>query len=233
VIAWTSLPADDAGPVVHWPERAAASDPFGAYQALDPSFGPFPADHVALSGDGLRLVFETPDQTQIVEVSRPARGTPFASVTTAQDFAGVNPSSGPEGSQGIGPFSSPALSPDFEIWTFNQGANGLVESTAISGGGWSTPPVFPGGLVPPSSSPRTIHATGWSSDRRTLFYWDSTAQIEVMAWLQPFTLSFSQNIILGTTEQYAYPAGNCENIYYSAESPEAGTALDIFVAPRK
>jgi hypothetical protein len=232
VIAWTSLPS--TGPVVYWAERASAGDSFGAPQALDSSYGPFPPEHVALSGDGLRLVFATVDHKQIVEVSRASRGTPFNAVTTTKDFNAVNPlDGGTESVPGIGPFASPALSGDFGIWAYVQGTNGVVVTKALAKGEWNTPPNLPSGLVPPASSAKTVIPTGWSSDRLTLFYWDTSAQAAVMAWLGRTSGVFEQTLLLGLTQQYAYPTGDCSRIYYSAPSPDAGAdTLDIFVAPR-
>jgi hypothetical protein len=223
MLAWTDLA--DGGPVISWSERPTTADPFGATQTMNPSFGPFPADHVALSGDGLRIAFATPDQTQMVEVSRTARGTPFTTVSTNKDFKGVNPTSGAEGSPGIGPFAAPTISPDYGIWAFLQGTHGAVVSRGLSFGEWQTPPVLPSGLAPPASSPQTIIPTGWSSDSRTLFYWDTTAQVAVMAWLDPYALQFVTTELLGTEQQYAVPSGDCGNIYFTG-------SVDIFVAPR-
>ncbi len=226
MLAWTDI--TDGGPVlVNWVERASTSSAFGATQTLDPSFGPFPADHVAISGDGLRLAFATPDQKQMVEVSRTARGLPFTTVSTAKNFKGVNATGGAEGSPGIGPFASPTLSSDYGIWAFVQGNNGVVVSRGLSFGEWSTPPVLPPGLAPPASSPRTIVPTGWSADSRTLFYWDETVGFAAMAWLDPYALKFVTTQLLGAELTNAVPSGDCGNIYFSS----AG-AVGIYVLPR-
>jgi hypothetical protein len=236
VIAWTSLPA--AGPAINWAERASATAPFGPVQTLDSSLGPFPTDKVALSADGLKIAFATPDHTQMVEIGRSKRGQAFTIVATAIDFGGVNGSAG-DGTTSLAPFASPALSPDFKIWAFFNGAAGFVISQSQFGA-W-TSPGYPGGVVFADAGAANIMPTGWSTDHRTLFYYDSLTSAENMAWADPNTFSFSggvpdlsffTQVSLGLLPQYAYPSGTCTSLYYSEQSPDAGAAdtLDIYVS---
>jgi hypothetical protein len=234
VIAWTSLSSDGGVSAIHWKERGATGAPFGSLQTLDSSFGPFAPDHVGLSGDGLRLVVVSADRTQVTEISRTARGQDFDTNTTASDFANADPS---DGMPLLGPFASPTFSPDFSLWAFDQvGVNGFVVAANIAqptqSAAWFVPRL-PSGLIPPASGPSTIVATGWSSDDRTLFYWDTDAGVERMAFMDPYTsktaLFAQQTVSLGSTAQYAFPSGDCSSVYYSA--PGASGDLDIFVAP--
>jgi hypothetical protein len=228
VIAWTSLPSGGA-PVVHWAERATATDSFGAPQTLDASFGPFAPDHVAMSGDGLKLLVVSDDHIRVTEITRAARGAPFD--TPGDDFRDVNPVDAGEGpAPGIGPFGSPALSPDLLIWGFTHGGDGLTFAKN-AGGGWNVVIPFPDGLVPPGSGPTTMIATGWSADDRTFFYWDSTATTARAVWRDPFSGAFlsTKTQDLGP-RQYAFPGGSCAKLYFSAAG-DAGGDLDLFVAP--
>jgi hypothetical protein len=225
VIVWTSTPSGGP-PAVHWAERSGATGTFGAVQTLDASFGPFAAEHVAVSGDGLKILVVSDDHTRVTEVTRSARGAAFD--TVGDDFRDVNPADGGDGvTPGIGPFGSPALGPDLQIWAFTHGGDGLTFAKNVSGG-WNTVVPFPSGLVPPGSDPTTMIATGWSSDDRTFFYWDSAATKARAVWRDPFSGAFVSTKELGT-QQYAYPSGGCAKLYYSA----AGTAgdLDLFAAP--
>jgi hypothetical protein len=228
VMAWTLMPADGGAVAIQWAERADAGPstlaPFGAIQSLDPMYGPFAADNVSLSGDGLRLVFPTADHTSVVEVSRSARGTPFNTITTATDFVEVNPVGGPEGTPGIGPFSSSALSPKFSYWAFVQGANGIVMTNALGSGQWLVPPARPPGLFPPASGAATVFPTAWSSDDRTLFYWDSVFGKASIAWRDPLSSTIIQVEDIGT-QKHAVPSGDCKTIYFSG-------SLGIYASPR-
>jgi hypothetical protein len=240
VVAWTSIPSDGGGPSVNWVERASASAAFGAVQSLDPSLGPFPFGKVGLSGDGLRLLVPSADYTKVMEITRPAFGTPFATLTDV-DFPSVNPTGGLDGTQGLGPFVSVALSPDFGFWAFvNNG--GFVLSIRQAG-------VWPPGSTPPGFAPAsddagtddagddaavshavtTVDPTGWSSDDQSLFFWDQTLGAERIAWRDRVTHVFDVVQTIGTTQQYAYPAAGCSKIYYSATG--ANGDPDIFVAP--
>jgi hypothetical protein len=237
VIAWTSVSSTGAGSI-HWAERTSTTSPFGPVQTIDSSFGPFPADKVALSADGLKVAFATPDHSQMVELGRSKRGLPFTIVATAIDFGNVNGSAG-DGSQSLAPFASPALSPDFKIWAFFNGAAGFVISQSQFGS-W-TSPGYPGGLVFADAGASNIMPTGWSADHRTLFYYDTLTSAESMAWADPATFSFSggvpdlsffTQVSLGLLPQYAFPSGTCDSVYYSEQSPDAGATdtLDIYVS---
>jgi hypothetical protein len=236
VIAWTSIPSDGGPPSVNWVERASATAPFGAVQSLEASLGPFAFGKVALAGDGLRLLVASADYSEVTEVTRAAFGTPFAAVTSA-DFPSVNPTGGPDGTQGLGPFVSIALSPDFAFWSFVNNA-GFVLSVRQAG-------VWPPGTTPAGFAPNddacsddgaagnggvsTLDPTGWSSDDRSLFFWDQTLAMERIAWRNPTSHVFDVIQTIGAVQQYAYPAAACSKVYYSA--PGANGDLDIFVAP--
>ena len=226
VVAWTSIPSDGRGPSVNWVERASASATFGAVESLDPSLGPFPFGKVGLSGDGLRLVVASADYSHLSEISRGAFGTPFATVANT-DFPSVNPTGGIDGNQGLGPFVSIALSPDFGFWAFVSNAGFVLSIRQI--GVWP-PGTTPPGFVPNEDSGVTdVDPTGWSSDDQSLFFWDQSLGAERIAWRDSATHAFALMQTIGSAQQYAYPAAGCSKIYYSA--PGAGGDLDIFVAP--
>jgi hypothetical protein len=225
VIAWTSLPSGGA-PVVHWAERTKATDTFGAAQTLDAAFGPFAAEHVAMSGDGLKLLVVSDDHARVVEVTRAARGAPFD--TLGDDFRDANPRDGGDGvAPGIGPFGSPALSGDLLFWGFTHGADGLTFAQN-AGGAWNVLVPFPSGLVPPGSGAATMIATGWAADDRTFFYWDTTASKARAVWRDPTSGAFTTTKEYGA-QQFASPAGSCAQLYFSFAG--AGGDLDLFVAP--
>jgi hypothetical protein len=231
VIAWTSVPEDDAGttPTVHWAERAQTSDSFGAAQTLDSKFGPIAPDHVALGGDGLRLVFASADRTRIYEVGRSAYGTPFEDDDTNENFEGVNPSTeGTTTTSGLGPFGSPSLASTLTTsWAFVQGTAGFVVSQNVLGV-WELPAWAPS-LSPPASDRFKTLPTGWSADGLTLFYWDNATGVERAAWRERSTLDFVSATTIGTTQEYAIPSADCTQLYFSA--PGTNGDLDLFVSP--
>jgi hypothetical protein len=231
VIAWTSLPSDDAGvhPVVYWAERATVNDAFGTPQALGVQFGVAAPDHPSLRGDGLRLVFVGSSRAYVYEVGRTQRGADFTIDDTNENFRGVNASAeGSATSPGLGPFESPALASTFKSeWAFIHGASGFGVSYNVLGV-WSFPQ-YPTSLTPPASDAFKLTPTGWAQDGRTLFYWDSAQSVERAGWRDPVTNQFVSSVDLGTIEQFATPSGDCTQLYFSA--PGAGGDLDIFVAP--
>lgn len=216
-------------------DRAKATDPFGAPQTFsDPSID---LGRVALSGNGLHLVFSVSGHSTFAEVTRMTRAGTFAGPPDPGGFTSLVQMGGEDAGKPLGPMYDPVLSDDGLSLYFTQVQPkfSIVEATR---GGFGAPfqvaftytdgPLSPSGML-------LRRPTGISTDRRTLFFWDETTKVERTAYrkgtMAPLS-TWSQFVDLGPDFAGAQPAGACGRIYFEGAA-DGGSLGPLVFADKK
>ena len=212
-MAWTTNVASKV--TLHYSDRAARDADFTTDQVLPDSLGPFGEDKVALSADGLTMLFVTADHKAIRQISRLSRGAAFdaGAVVTAPFARLVGP-----GSEG-GPtkqVTDLVLSKDGK-WLFytdllkTSGAS-MMLSIRLGDGTWDFPnPITEKSLAMNGVSRR--RPSGFSADTWTLFYFDEVSSNSYAAFRSPLGAVFSSFTQLSPTGTRANPTESCDRIY--------------------
>jgi hypothetical protein len=226
-IVWTTGPSGSA--VVHYADRASASDPFGAASTVPPSSGPFLSGQVGVSQDGLRLAFVTSAPNGFAVITRTASGAPFSAAPTAGEFADIDATiTGGETVVEVGDpvFGAHDLTFYYSLYGSGLQFTALESMRATSASVWPGGAAFGGATLEASGSARR-HPTGIAADDLTLFYWDDVTSSEKMAWRpSSSSTSVSSTVDIGARSGAA-PNTACTAIYYSGTGT-GGT--DLFVA---
>lgn len=205
-------------------DRDASTVPFGSPQSVPAVLG---FTSVSLSADGLRLAGAGPDG--FVEVVRAKRGDAFPDVSDGTAFAPLN--SAVEGTPTNEVAVEPLLAADDTdlIYSFVSPSNvgsrpTLYESERVGAWGFGHA-LGSEALLWADGDARRV-ATGLSSDRLTLFYFDEIEEEMRAAWRPSAWAEFDTFESLGAM-QSAAPNAACTELYYSA--PGDG-GLELFVA---
>jgi hypothetical protein len=210
-IAWI----DGAGHVL-WSDRASASDPWSAPAQVTVQGG-VETDRVALSPDGLRLVFVVPGRRAFAELTRATRSDPFGDTPEEGKFATINLTLGESpASQKVG---DPVLGADdltfaFSFWDDTSTDSIRIASRASTSELWPLgQPHGEVGLGVVAGKRR--RPTGLSSDLRTLFVWDESRGEERAAFRGEDRGDFTQFVSLAN-RPLAQPNFACSRLYGGA-----------------
>lgn len=217
-MVWTTT--ETGAVVVHYADRVDRDAPFTDVRALPTELGPFPEDKVALSADGLKMIFTSEDHTTISEIKRTARSEAFDVATIdRKPYARLV-----GGGKRVGDL---VLSRDGK-WLFyseldrTSGAS-IFLSIALGDGTWDAPN--------PIDTPRlTIEAgfrrrpTGLSADARSLFFFDEVSEVTFVAFRAPDTLLFTEFYGFAPTGRGAMPSESCDRVYLTIEVPDSSDA---------
>jgi len=228
-IAWMTAQGS-----VMYADRQNASSPFGSPQTLTAAIA---LDEVALSSDGLTLVVVLQDRSSLAQSTRASRSAAFSPTLDTAPFAQLDPPpTEGDASTSQGLFADPVLSGDGKLLYYSQygvSAYTMHESYRPGASG-----VWPQGqamiekdFLAPSLSARR-RPTGISSDGRTLFFWDESANIERVAFREGEEMphnTYASFADLGAY-QYAVPTQSCTRIYFSASG---SGGLDLFYADKQ
>jgi hypothetical protein len=225
-IAWMSVTAPDYK--IYYADRDSPSEPFLAAKPLVASGDYYANDRIAMSPDGLRIVFVRSDRKGLGEFVRTVRKNPFFEEPTDAAFAGIN---------GLGAMlpaneylGDPVVAPDDLTFFFSRYGGGITHTVYESRR--NGPVTWPLGTPHPESSLSVVdgqrrYPTGISSDLRTLFYFDEPTGKEHMAVRATVADDFDRFIGLGA-QSGAQPNLACNVLYFS---DQMGGSLRNFTAP--
>jgi hypothetical protein len=222
-MVWTT--GDDPSAQIHYSDRTAVDGAFTADHVLAPSLGPFPADKVALSADGLTMSFVSADHRTLRQVKRAARGAEFdAASATAVPFARLTGKDGEGGA--VREVADLVLSRDGK-WLFFTSLNAtrysVMLSVLLSDGTWDAPTPITSARFEMSGGKRR-RPTGLSGDARTLFYFDETSQTLEVAFRPADSVTFTSFAPFSPNGRRAMPVGACNRVYLDIEDVEADDA---------
>ena len=208
-------------------DRSSTAESFGQPSEVPAELG---FDSASLSPDGLRLIGSR--DLGFTETVREARGEAFSALSDDQAFVPFNRAvmGTPTDELAL----EPLLSADAShlVYSFVSPSNADARPTLYETewlGQWSFGTALAGQKLLWSTGSERRLATGLSSDRLTLFYWDELEGELRAAWRARTDRTFSSFERQGTMLRAA-PNGSCTELYYSDE----GTAgLDLFQARRE
>jgi hypothetical protein len=223
-MAWTT----GAGAVtsVHYADRASADAAFTDEHVLPTTLGPFPDDKVALSADGLTMIFLSADRHAIHQVKRTSRAAEFdPSTVTSAPFGKLT---GKDGEGGVtAAVGDLVLSKDGKWLLYTDlgrttGAS-IMLSVLLSDGTWDAPtPITALQLAIASGQHR--RPTGLSSDARSLFFFDEVTGTVNVALHAAGTASFTEFHPLAVSGMRPMPSDACNRLYLSIEDDSADDA---------
>lgn len=211
-VAWTT-----AAGAVYVADRASPADPFGAPALLDPGTYSLTSGRVALAPTGLELIATLADGSSFIGFYRASAGAAW-SPSAGKEFETVATMRGESG----GAFSEPVVSADgsslFYLLALPNQPPVLYESP------WDTS-LRQWGLGAALSSPELAmttaaqvrRATGASSDRLTLFYFDEIAGTERAAWREAPGSPFTMFAALAALPEAA-PVGDCSVLDFRGQT---------------
>jgi hypothetical protein len=219
-IAW--LVPQTSGAAVYTAEMNATAD----YYVTPPSTVPPPAggfglDRVAVSPDGLRLVFVT-SAGHLAEYVRANRTVGFAGPASETPYSAANALAG-DASKRLG---SPVIGGDDTTLYFVvvDAAGGVTMQKATR-----TKPSSAWGDVNPVTGSALVAGmipTGVSVDDRTLFVWSTSAKHSYALYNTAKDAPFGTKVDLGT-KQWVQPSDDCLRIFFSAPSAANGMELSV------
>jgi hypothetical protein len=222
VIAWTTVEEDLVK--LHTAERASADQPFGTPRTLTVDAAP---DRVAMSPDGLRILYADADGKAFSVVTRATRGDDFS----LSDSVEVSLLNGPDRTLGADElYGDPVISSTDRLLLYSRFGAGRTQTLFLSRR--TTPDVpWPDGVE--LATARRFDAidddrfqpTGLSSDGRTLFLWHEAEMLEYAVLFDAGRSSFESSVSLGGLSG-AMPNADCGRLYYDS----AGVSPDLFFA---
>lgn len=230
-MAWTT--ADGGTVVVHYADRAGRDDAFGSDRTLPTSLGPFVAEKVALSADGLRMIFTSADHLTITQISRPTRADAFDPATaTSAPFGRLMASEGSDPHA----VADLVLSRDERTLIFTDlgitsGAS-IRMSTHLGDGTWDAPRTIDAASLRMVGTLRR-RPSGLSADGRTLFYFDENSRGPKIAVRALGSADFTAFYDINPIGFRPMPTETCDRLYMSVEADvDAATPpLTIIHAP--
>jgi len=213
-VAWTT----SAG-VVYVADRASNTGGFGTPAALDPGTTQLANDRVALGPTGLLLIAPLADRSSFAAFVRTSIGAPW---TPDPSIPGEFHTIASALSEPGGAFSEPVVSGDglsfFYLLAVGSGLPELYESTWDAASvqwayGYPLPNPEFAITVTDAGAAQLRRATGASSDRRTLFFFDEASGTERAAWRDSPTSPFDQFVDLASLPEAA-PSGDCVTVYF-------------------
>jgi hypothetical protein len=210
-VAWTT----SAG-AVYVSDRSSTADPFGMPALLDPGAVVLANGRVALMPTGLELVATLGSGSSFVSFFRTAPGGSWAP-TSSKEFETVATMAGESG----GTFSDPVVSADgeslFYLLALPNQMPVLFESAwdpSLKQWGTGVAQLTPEFAPQDSDGGAQVRrATGASSDRLTLFFFDDVAGNERAAWRLTPTSPFTTFTDLAGLPEAA-PTGDCSVLYF-------------------
>lgn len=220
-IAWQT-PADG---VVHYADRAAASDPFGEEQTLDAT-GLATGERVALAQDGLALYAIAADGRSVLAFTRSSRGDAFVGPGSAL----VDTLNAEGASLGAGErFGDLAIAGSGTALLLRRfGANVAslrLSQRVVPSDPWGATSEIGAQPELATSGGFARRPTGLSADARALFYFDQSSGTEKVAFFDEDATKAS-HFVDESTRGGLQPNLDCSAVYYD----ESG---EIYVAPRK
>lgn len=214
VIAWTVV--DDGKVTLHYSRRQSESGEFGAASTLE--LADAADDSVALSADGLRVVYVNGDRKGFTQLVRAAVDEPFSDVDN-DDFRPIAESV-LEFAEGelVG---DPVLGPDDSTLFYSR--YGAQRSATLLGTlRFSSYAPWPAGSELPVAP--TLEAvdderqrpTAMSLDRQTLFLWNSATATQTVAMLSHETSQYEIAFELEDARGAA-PNAACSRVYYDRD----------------
>lgn len=223
-VVWESI--DGAGNVtVYAADRSAATAAFAAPVAVAAPADGFLKGRVAVSPDGLRLVFVSKNGKRLEQLMRPTRAAAFATLDVAQ-FALVNALTADVGFS----LSDPVVTAD------DRGLYFLLNDPGGARIRWSTRPTasdaWPGGTLLASAAllptgAQLVRPTGASADGTTLFVWSEALATTLAVMRANASSPFNKADDLGALKYFTANT-DCSAVYYSATLGK--TDLDLAVA---
>lgn len=207
-------------------DRPSTAEPFAAPAEIAEELG---FESVALSADGLRLIGS--GAFGFSETTRASRDVAFAAVSDEQPFIPFNAAvmGTPTDEVALEPLLSADAS--YLVYSYvspnNAGERPTLYETEWLGQ-WSFGTALAGEKLLWSNASQRRIATGMSSDRLTLFYWDEREDELRAAWRPRVSGAFTAFEPQGPMRRAA-PNGSCSVLYYSEEGTDD---LDLFQAER-
>ena len=208
--AWTT----DGGSTLHWVDRVAATDAFGAPKTLAGSFGA----RVALTSDGLGLAIVNADGLGFSFYARATRADAFTTATVGP-FAAL----ADMGTNELAPAGEHFATPLFARgdWFFLYSRVSSAGAVTYVSTRFQTTDPFAGGAPYVQASlgvaGQQRSVTGASTDLRTLFVWDATAQKSRVLTLTAANVPVT-DVELGTIRD-VQPTGDCQGLWFTSGSP--------------
>jgi hypothetical protein len=214
VIAWT---VTSGGPVtLHYAQRATQNGDFGPVGMLE--LAEAADDAVALSADGLRIVYVNGDRKGFTQLVRSALDEPFAGVDN-RDFAPIAESAQEFAEdEHVG---DPVLGPDDSTFFYSRYGAGR-RATLLGTQRFSIfAPWPPGTELPVAASLEAVdddrmHPTALSFDRQTLFLWSDATAKQAVAMLSHETSKYEVAFELEDARGAA-PNAACSRVYYGRD----------------
>jgi hypothetical protein len=213
VIAWTVVTGEDVA--LHYARRDSVDDEFGDARTLDIDAA---TDSVALSADGLRVVYVNADRKGFTQLVRAAVDEAFETVDS-RDFSPIA-----EAAQQFADdeyVGDPVLGPD-DLRFFYSRYGADRSETLLGTLRFSKFAPWPAGTELNVESSLEAkdgdrqRPTGVSLDGQTLFLWDSANASQRVALLSHETFSYDVAFELGDVRGAA-PNGTCSRIYYDQD----------------
>jgi hypothetical protein len=230
-IAWV---ATDAAGVsrLRFADRARPDDPFGSWTALEVPEGPLARGRIALSPDGLRLVFVTADGRGLRQLSRAARGEAFVPQADGAPFAAIAQMVADAPADRV---SDPVLGFDDRTLYFvfqESMASHIRRATRGAAGSEATwtrgDPLLESDLRPDGAL--GARPTAVSADALVLFVWGETTGRAYAAMRDDASSPYAKLVDLGPRRALAASA-DCSRVYYSAPGPTDDLDLWTATAP--
>lgn len=208
-------------------DRASTAEPFAEPAEVAEELG---FESASVSADGLQLIGA--GALGFSETTRASRDAAFSAVSDYQAFVPLN--SAVMGTPTDEVAIEPLLSADasFLVYSYVSASNAGERPTLYETpwlGQWSFGTALPGEKLLWSDASQRRIATGLSSDRLTLFYWDEREEELRAAWRARVSGAFNAFEPQGTMRRAA-PNGSCSVLYYSDDGTDD---LDLFLAERE
>jgi hypothetical protein len=220
VIAWTTT-ADELVQL-HTAERGNVDELFGAPRTLTVDAAPH---RVALSADGLRVVYVDADGKAFSLVTRETRDDDFRP-SDPDELAILN---GPERKLGADElYGDPVISANDLVLLYSRFGGGRTRTLFVSRRLARDEP-WPDGVEITTAEQfdaiddDRFQPTGLSSDGKTLFLWHESEMLEYALFFDVARSSFENPLDLGGLSG-AMPNADCSRLYFDS----GGTSADLF-----
>ena len=205
---------------VNYGDRAGRDDAFTTVHTLATSLGPFGEDKVALSADGLTMMFPSVDHKKLTQVSRASRSAEFdAATATTLPFNRIS-----GGGEGTTPrlASDLVLSKDgrtlfFTDLTPTSGVS-IFFSDNLGDGTWGSPAGADASHLLIATGGARRRPSGLSSDGRTLFYFDEYVRGPKSAFRKLGAPDFTEFYDVNPIGVRVMPTDACDRLYLSIET---------------
>jgi hypothetical protein len=220
-VAW--IAGEGTGAALRIADRGNATGAFGApriLSAIEPP--PSLAHRVALSPDGLRLIYVREDERGLAELRRSARTDPFGTSGDATPFAEIDEHVVYTGRT----LGAPILAGGRLFVMTAVGSSSAILSSTATASGWSSPrPVDATSLT--GSGGRLI-PSGVAEDLRAYFWWSESESTVWSGHREAATTPLARFVEIGA-KPGAQPNAGCTALWFTVET---STGAEIRVARR-